>query len=103
MKNIVEILKSHFIVLQIVIENFTILDSNLEILIKIKSSDFDEKTILFDKVSSININSDYYFCSSKSSIIIEDLAHAQIEGVKYKIAVAEDSMTFYCENIILAN
>lgn len=103
MKNIVEILKSHFIVLQIVIENFTILDSNLEILIKIKSSDFDEKTILFDKVSSININSDYYFCSSKSSIIIEDLAHAQIEGVKYKISVAEDSMTLYCENIILAN
>jgi len=28
MKNIVEILKSHFNVLQIVIENFTILDSN---------------------------------------------------------------------------
>lgn len=62
MKSIIEILKSHFKVLQIVIENFTILDSNLEILIKIKSSDFGMKTILFEKVSNININSDYYFC-----------------------------------------
>lgn len=103
MKNIIEILNSRFNILQVVIKNFTILDSNLEILIKINSSEFGIKTILFDKVSNININSDYYFCSDKSSIIIEDLSLAQIEGVTYKVAIAEDSMIFYCKNIILNN
>ncbi|KFF08296.1 hypothetical protein [Chryseobacterium luteum] len=103
MKNIIEILNSHFKILEIVIENFTILNSDLEILIKVNSVEFGIKAILFDKVSSININSDYYFCSDKSSIIIEDLSSAQIDGVTYKVAIAEDSMTFYCKNIILKN
>jgi len=101
MKNIIEVLNSHFKILQIVIENFTILDSNLEVLIKINSAQFGIKTIAFENVSGIDVNSEYYFCSDKSSIIIEDLSGVQMEGIKYRVAIAEDSMTFYCENITM--
>lgn len=102
MKSIIQVLNSHFKILQIVIENFTISDSNLKVLIKINSTEFDIKTITFENVSSINVNSDYYFCSDKSSIIIEDLSGAQMEDIKYRVAIAEDSMTFYCKDITLS-
>jgi hypothetical protein len=102
MKDIIEILKSHFKITQIIIENFTILDTDLTIVMKIHSDDFGDKVITFESASRININSEYYTCSDRSSITIEDLSSLQMEGITYKIAISEDVMTFYCKNIKLS-
>lgn len=101
MKDVFEILNGYFKIIQIIIENFTILDHNLSIRVKISSSDFGNNIITFEGVSRININSEYYVCSDKSSMTIEDLSDAQLEGIKYKIAISEEAMTFYCNEIRL--
>lgn len=99
MKEIIENLRGNFKIVQVIIENFTIIDKELSIDIEIFSNDFGIKTISFENVSRININSEYYTCSDMSSIIIEDISEAQIEGVKYRIAISEGVMTFYCKNV----
>lgn len=101
MEDVFELLNSYFKIIQIIIENFTIIDETLEICIKVTSKSCGDKTIIFEEVSGINIMSAYYFCSNKSSIIIEDLSSVQLEGVKYKVAISEDAMSFYCSNIKL--
>ncbi len=101
MKNIIDILNSNFKIVSITIENFTILNSELTIHIQIFSKEFGEKTITFKNVTNINIESEYYASSDKSSIITQDLTTAQLEGVKYKISICVDAMTFYCNDIAI--
>lgn len=101
MKKILENLNSSFKINQIIIENFTILDDDITIVIKINSQDKGYMVLTFEGVLRINICSEYYTCSEKSSIILEDLTSAQMEGIKYKISVSEDVMTFYCKSISL--
>ena len=85
----------------IVIENFAVTNSNVMIKIELFSVRYGSKVIEFENVSRININSDYYYCSVNSSITIEDLSDCQIEQIRYKIAISEDVMTFYCKDIKL--
>ncbi|TAJ12150.1 hypothetical protein DMA11_13915 [Marinilabiliaceae bacterium JC017] len=101
MKEIITVLNGCFKILRIIIQNFTTLNDDLLIEIEIYSKDLGQKRIKFINVSKIDIHSEYYTCSDKSSIIIEDLSTAQIEGIRYKVLISEDVMTFYCKEIIM--
>lgn len=101
MNNIINVLNSSFNIEQIIIENFTVLDKKIKIFIKINSIDFGITMLAFQDVSAIHIDSEYYACSKQPSIVIEDISNAQMQGIKYKVAISEDVMTFYCQTITL--
>ncbi len=98
MNEIIEILKSSFKITHIVIENFTLLDRDLTINITVSSNDFGYRTISFEGVSRININSEYYSSSDTSSIVIDDVTMAQMEDIFYNVKISEDVMTFNCKS-----
>ena len=100
MGEIIKILTTSFTISKIVIENFTVLYSDVVIKVELFTID-GSKVIEFANVSRININSDYYSCSANSSIVIEDLFDCQMEQIRYKVAISEDVMTFYCKEIKL--
>ncbi len=101
MKDIFELFKTVIKITKISIHNFTVADEVLWIEIFVIGEDLCERAITFENVSDININYESYGCSYKSSIIIEDISTAQLEGKTYKILIAENSMTFYCKKIEL--
>lgn len=101
MEDIIKILTTSFTISNVAIENFTVANSDVVIKIELFSAEYGSKVIEFGNVSRININSGYYSCSVNSSIIIEDLSDCQMEEIRYKIAISEDVMTFYCEEIKL--
>ena len=101
MKNINEILRSDFQIARIAIENFTRLYSEVLVTIEIHSKEFGNAAILFENVSGFNVNSEYYFCSESSSVLIEDISSAQMEDINYHVAISEDAMSFYCKNITI--
>lgn len=94
-----EIFKSDYEISQIIIENFTVLNNELKILINVNSKHLGQRTMVFENVSRININSEYYTSSRHSSIITEDLSDAQMEGIVYRVTISEDAMTFYCKEM----
>jgi len=99
MEDIIKILTTSFTIRNIVIENFTVANGDLMIKIELFVDGYGSKVIKFENVSQINIDSEYYSCSVNSSIIIEDLSDCQMEQIRYKIAISEDAMTFYCKEI----
>ncbi len=99
MKRISEILRSDFQIVKIAIENFTLLHHEVIIRIEIHSKEFGNEVIIFENVSGVNINADYYFCSENSSILIEDISSAQMEDINYNVTISEDAMSFYCKDI----
>lgn len=99
MENILKILSHRIQIISITIENFTVLDSELMVHIMLFSEDYGKKTITFRNVKNIHIDSQYYVCSTKLFIFIEDISVAQWEGISYQIAISEDIMTFYCMDI----
>lgn len=101
MKDFLELVKEPFLIKKIVIYNFTVIDEEIEIEIEIYSDTNGAKKILFEKVTNLNIDASYYRCSDNSLIILEDLTTTQMEGIKYKIAISEDAMAFYCWHIIV--
>ena len=101
MQDIIKILNSFFKIKKIAIENFTIPDTDISIIIEINSDENKSRTIVFEGVSRINIDSEYYTCSDKSSIIIEDLSSMGMEGITYKVSISEDVMIFYCSKVRL--
>ena len=101
MEEIIKILTTSFTISKIVIENFTVANSDVMIKIELFAVGYGSRVIEFENASQINIDSDYYSCSIKSSIIIEDLSDSQMEQIRYKVAISEDVMTFYCKEIKL--
>lgn len=99
MKDISEILRGDFQIDRIAIENFTALHSEVFITIEIHSKKLGNVVIIFENVSGININSEYYFSSENSSILIEDISSSQMEDINYHVAISEDVMSFYCKNM----
>ena len=102
MVDIIKVLTTSITIRNIVIENFTVSNSDIMIKIELFSTGYGSKVIEFENVSQINIESDYYHCSFNSSIIIEDLSDCQMEQIRYKVAISEDVMTFYCKGIKLS-
>lgn len=101
MEELFKLLNSKFILTQIEIHNFSLLEEDVSIEMKLVSEISGEKNILFENVTRININSEYYSCSERSSILIQDISTLQWEGIMYKVSISEEIMTFYCENILL--
>ncbi len=101
MEELFKLLNSKFILTQIEIHNFSLLEEDVSVEMKLVSEISGEKNILFENVTRININSEYYSCSERSSILIQDISTLQWEGIMYKVSISEEIMTFYCENILL--
>lgn len=99
MKNIIEILNTSFAIEKIAVHNFTILNKDIYIEIEIMLENCKKAVIVFENVRGINVISESYSVSSKSSIVIEDISAMQMEGVNYKIAISEDAMLFFCKKI----
>ena len=101
MGNIIKLLNSPFLINKIIIENFTLLDEELKLYIEIRSNYFGVKMILFENVTDLNIDSEYYGCSAKSSIVIDDISAYQLENKNYRIFISEDVMSFDCKSFVL--
>lgn len=101
MEELFKLLNSKFILTQIKIHNFSLLEEDVSVEMKLVSEISGEKNILFENVTRININSEYYSCSERSSILIQDISTLQWEKIMYKVSISEEIMTFYCENILL--
>lgn len=101
MEKLFKLLNSKFILTQIRIHNFSLLEEDVSVEMKLMSEIFGEKNILFENVTQLNINSEYYSCSERSSILIQDISVLQWKRVIYKVSISEEIMTFYCENILL--
>ena len=101
MEEILEILRSKFVIIEIKIVNFAICDSDIVIEIKIYSKRFGYKIVSFETVLNLNIESESYGCSVNPSIIIEDRSMLQMENIMYAIDIIDNNMTFYCKDIKL--
>lgn len=101
MKKILEILNSSFLIDKIIINNFTVFNEHVSIEMVLKSDFNDIYKLLFKVVQNLNIDSDYYACSYKSNITIEDISQFQLENVFYKVCISEEILTFYCKEIVL--
>jgi len=76
--------------------------SDMTIKIELLTTEQGSRIIEFENVHEINIESRYGgldFSSPNHSIAIEDLSDCQMEGIKYKVAISENAMTFYCWRI----
>jgi hypothetical protein len=60
MDKIFDVLKNRFKIIRVIINNFSILDEELSIEIEILTEKHEMKKILFNTVSNININPNYY-------------------------------------------
>lgn len=102
MNEVFEILKNSFLIKNVVLNNFTILQKELNIEINITSEKYGNRKIFFLNVVKLDIDSDQYGASVASSIIIDDMSDMQWENVCYKVMISEDVMTFYCKEIIIS-
>lgn len=101
MDEIIELLKSSFVIDRVILNNFTVLDESLNIEVDMISAEYGCRKIYFSDVTKLDIDSRYYGCSPHSTIIIEDVSELHWEDVFYKVTILEDVMMFYCKTIYM--
>ncbi len=98
MQEVLELLVSPYEIRKISVDNITF-GRDVKIEIELNGNGVDLKTLVFDGVSSINCNAEHYHIPGKGIISTLDISEKKWAGVKYRVDILEDALSFYCNTI----